>query len=264
MLRFIAKQLKLPLSSYETYLFESKTCHRHKREITQLCQFREENTADRQQLITWLSERVYAYNLDTEALKEKLYLQYQENKIVPPSVIQIDQFILKLIRKKEHAFYKMTYEQLSPTTREKIDNLLNYWRTLDNQENGSKEEDKSEMTFRRLTLNAGRLSRETLFTELHKLKILLDLELPSTLFANVPQKIVRLYRLRAISEEKHELLRHSDEIRYTLLSSFFWIKIQELHDGLIDLLISLIHKINGRAEKKVKMELVLEVKKSFW
>ncbi|KGL39229.1 hypothetical protein EP58_14715, partial [Listeria newyorkensis] len=54
-----------------------------------------------------------------------------------------------------------------------------------------------------------------------------------------------------------------DPIRYTLLSAFFWLKIRELHDSLVELLITLIHKIDGRAEKKVKMELILEVKKVF-
>ncbi|MEJ9158782.1 Tn3 family transposase, partial [Bacillus cereus] len=57
--------------------------------------------------------------------------------------------------------------------------------------------------------------------------------------------------------------RHKNPIRYTLLATFFWLKIKELNDNLIELLITLIHKIDGRAEKKVKMEMILEVKKVF-
>lgn len=138
---------------------------------------------------------------------------------------------------------------------------MDYWGHLENQESGSNESATSEITFRKLTMGPGRLSQVTLFTELDKLKTLLALELPMNLFSKIPPKVLQKYRLRAISEDKTELQRHKNPIQYTLLATFFWLKIKELNDNLIELLITLIHKIDGRAEKKVKMEMILEVKK---
>ncbi len=88
-----------------------------------------------------------------------------------------------------------------------------------------------------------------------------QLELPDHLFSSLPPKVLNRYRLRAVSEDKRELRRHQPAVRYTLLAAFFWSRIKEITDSLIEILITLIHKIDGRAERKVKKELILEVKK---
>jgi hypothetical protein len=49
---------------------------------------------------------------------------------------------------------------------------------------------------------------------------------------------------------------HPAPIRYTLLAAFCWQRRQEIMDGLVDLLIQIVHRIAVRAEKKVVEELV--------
>lgn len=93
---------------------------------------------------------------------------------------------------------------------------------MENKETGSDDEDSTKLTFRILTLGPGRLSKKTHFTELNKLKILLDLELPTNLFFNVPTSILTNYRLRTTSEDKTELLRHPDSVRYTFTFCIFF------------------------------------------
>lgn len=263
MLHFIAKQLQLPLELYSSYQFDSRTTHRHKQEILQFFGFKEEQDEDREYIQTWLYNRVYEYNLDATLLKKHLYIKYRAEKIVAPSEWQINQLVQQLIFQREQNFYQEMYKNLSTSTLKKIDDLLDYWGYLENQESNSNESETSEITFRKLTMGPGRLSQATLFTELDKLKTLLVLELPMNLFSKIPPKVLQKYRLRAISEDKTELQRHKNPIRYTLLATFFWLKIKELNDNLIELLITLIHKIDGRAEKKVKIEMILEVKKVF-
>ncbi|KMT63342.1 Tn3 family transposase [Listeria newyorkensis] len=258
---FIAKQLQLSSDAYITYQLDSKTAYRQRQEILQFCGFREENEADRKSLQDWLDDKIYEYNQDVDVLKEQLSRKYRVEKIIIPSESQIETLVRGCIRQKEQQFYQTTYQRLSATSLEKMAALLAYWGALENEENDK--EDITKITFRRLTLGPGRLSQATLVMELNKLQTLLDLELPDYLFTDIPAKILQKYRLRATSEDKTEVSRHNDPIRYTLLSAFFWLKIRELHDSLVELLITLIHKIDGRAEKKVKMELILEVKKVF-
>ncbi|MDG0949863.1 DUF4158 domain-containing protein [Bacillus paranthracis] len=250
MLHFIAKQLQLPLELYSSYQFDSRTIHRHKQEILQFFGFKEEQDKDREFIQTWLYNRVYEYNLDANLLKKHLYIKYRTEKIVAPSEWQINQLVQQLIFQREQDFYQETYKNLSTSTLKKIDALLDYWGHLENQESDPNESETSEITFRKLTMGPGRLSQATLFTELDKLKTLLALELPMNLFFKIPPKVLQKYRLRAISEDKTELQRHKNPIRYTLLATFFGLKIKELNDNLIELLITLIHKIDGRAEKK--------------
>jgi hypothetical protein len=45
-------------------------------------------------------------------------------------------------------------------------------------------------------------------------------------------------------------------VRYTLLAALCWTRQAELVDGLVELLIGLIHRINARAERRVEKELI--------
>lgn len=76
------------------------------------------------------------------------------------------------------------------------------------------------------------------------------------LFTNVPQKVLKKYRQRAVSEKLPELRRHPDPIRYTLLAAFFWIPSREITDNLIELFNQIIHRISVRDERKVEKELI--------
>jgi TnpA family transposase len=87
------------------------------------------------------------------------------------------------------------------------------------------------------------------------------LELPENLFCNIPQKIVKKYKQRALSEDITELRRHPESVRYTLLSAFFWLRYREITDNLIELLIQIIHRIGVRAERKVDKEFIKDFKK---
>lgn len=87
------------------------------------------------------------------------------------------------------------------------------------------------------------------------------LELPNDLFKNVPPKILRKYRLRVVSEKLVEIRRHPPEVRYTLLSTFFWSRHQEITDSLVEMLITIILNINGQAQRRVDREILQEIKK---
>jgi len=48
-------------------------------------------------------------------------------------------------------------------------------------------------------------------------------------------------------------------VRLTLLAVLCWVRAAELTDGLVELLIGLIHKIDARAEQRVERELLAEL-----
>ena len=90
--------------------------------------------------------------------------------------------------------------------------------------------------------------------ELDKLKRLSTLALPADLFTGVPSKVLQAYRLRAAAEPPREMRMHLEAIRYTLLGAFCWQRRQEIIDGLVELLIQVIHRISVRAERRVVKE----------
>lgn len=96
--------------------------------------------------------------------------------------------------------------------------------------------------------------------ELEKLHIINALVMPPELFQGIPDKVIHKYRMRAGTESITELRQHPPAIRYTLLAAFCHERRQEIVDGLVELLVQLLHKIKKNAEKKVINFLVNDVK----
>lgn len=121
--------------------------------------------------------------------------------------------------------------------------------------------DGDTMSFSELRADPGRIGLESVFREIMKLRTIQQLELPDNLFSTVPHKIVKRYKLRAVSEKLPELRRHPEHVRYTILAAFFWLRCREITDNLIELLIQIIHRISVRAERRVEKELINDFRK---
>nr|WP_245596830.1 DUF4158 domain-containing protein [Shimazuella kribbensis] len=258
---FIAKQLKISSAMFDHYSWSSRTLTNHRNEIRKLYGFREGTLQDETEVTHWLQEKVWDYAGEFEPLKEAFYAEYRRRKIEPPTNDRVERMVKSALWNQEQQFYQDTYQKLSPTSIAHMNALMESWVDMENEETGEEKEDKNKITFRKITLGPGRVSKDTLLLEIKKWKTLHMLELPEDLFHSLPPKILKRYRLRAVSEEKRELRRHQPAVRYTLLATLFWSRIKEITDSLIELLITLILKIDARAEKKVKKDLILEVKK---
>jgi hypothetical protein len=73
--------------------------------------------------------------------------------------------------------------------------------------------------------------------------------------------VIKKYKQRTITEDLRELRRHPAPVRYTLLSSFFWMRSKEITDSLIELLTQIVHQIWVRAEKKVEKEILHDLRR---
>ncbi len=136
-----------------------------------------------------------------------------------------------------------------------MDELL---RASENDGNGSGVE---ATPFVQLRADPGRSSLESVLKEISKLQRIAALGLPDDLFADVPSKVLQKYRLRPAAEPPRELRRHPEPIRYTLLAAFCWQRRKEIIDGLVDLLIQVVHRIGARAERKVVKTLLEHLRK---
>jgi len=158
--------------------------------------------------------------------------------------------IRSTLRSFEEDFGKNLLDQLSPETRHRLNALL---------ELPLPESDR--VPLHDLRADPGPASIETLEEELKKLALLRSVELPSHLFDRLSLRIVQGYRRRAAVEEVHELRRHPDAVRMTLLAAFCDLRTGELIDTLCDLLIDMVHRVAHRAEVRVERELIADFKR---
>lgn len=258
---FIAKQLEISTDQFKHYDWRGRTLERHRAEIRQYFGFREHSHHDAKDISQWLIETVLDHTQDAESLKEKALAQFRQRKIEPPSDNALDALIKSAIHQHEEKFYEQTLQRLSEVSKKRMDASMEAWAKMDDVFiEDTQTEDMGRMTFSQINMGPGRASKKTLEWEIKKLKDLKMLELPHDLFSHIPSKMLKRYRLRAISEKASERRRHPPEARYTLLSAFFWSRCREITDSLIELLMTITHNINGHAEKKVDRELLKEIK----
>jgi hypothetical protein len=112
-----------------------------------------------------------------------------------------------------------------------------------------------------LKADPGPLGLETLLAEIDKLPQVRALGLPSTLFADANEQLLAAWRARAAQQYPSDLRAMAQPVRLTLLATLCWVRTAELTDGLVDLLIQLVHRINARAEQRVEGELLADLKR---
>ena len=122
-------------------------------------------------------------------------------------------------------------------------------------------ENGDQLSFHELRADPGRPGLESVFREINKLKIIRNLDLPDDLYQDIPHKVLKKYKQRVATEDIRELRRHPEPIRYTLLSSFFYLRRLEITDNLIELLIQIIHRIGARAERRVEKEILNDLRR---
>src|SRR5439155_15660320 len=114
--------------------------------------------------------------------------------------------------------------------------------------------------FAELRADPGRVGLESVLVEIAKLRRIDSLALSEDLFAAVPPLVLRKYRARAAAEHPSELRRHPEPIRYVLVAAFCWQRRKEIIDGLVELLIQVVHRIGARAERKVVQTLLQDLR----
>ncbi len=102
----------------------------------------------------------------------------------------------------------------------------------------------------------GNVSLDSMLTEIRKLRAVRAIGLPAELFADVAPRVLASWRARAAVESPSHLRAHPRPLMLVLLAALLHTRQQEITDTLVELLISTVHRIGARADKKVTEELV--------
>ncbi len=167
---YIAKQLRLPAESYQQYSWEGKTIKNHRAEIRAFFGFRLGTNEDIKEMRQWLKTKVLDHSLKKESLKTEVHHEYHRRKIERTTEAQIEDIVESAIYAYEQEFYESTYQKLSPTSISQMDALMESWVDMENEETGEEKEDKHKITFRKITLGPGQVSKDTLLLEINKWK----------------------------------------------------------------------------------------------
>lgn len=236
---FVARQLSAAPSDLASYEWAGRTVERHRAQIRERLGFRECTVADADQLTAWLAENVTERERRPDRAREELLARCQLERIEP-------------------AVSSRVAGRLGQESRLRIATLL----AVDDIEDTVDDEPADDwVALGRIKEAAGSVSLETMLGEIAKLLAVRAVGIGPEVFKDVSPSAVAGWRARAAVESPSHLRTHPEELRLAMLAALLREREREITDTLVELLISTVHRVAARAEKKATNELVAEFKR---
>jgi hypothetical protein len=259
---YLAEQVKVAPARLAEYAWTGRTIEYHRAQIRHALGFRECTVEDETRLTAWLAEEVCPSELGEERRREAVLARCRATCLEPPAPSRLERILRAARATAEERFCAQTVARLPPQAVERLEALaaMASGEDLDG-EGGGDDTLAGRSLLAELKADPGPLGLETLLAEIDKLAQVRALGLPSTLFAAANEQLLAAWRARAAQQYPSDLRAMAQPVRLTLLATLCWVRTAELTDGLVDLLIQLVHRINARAEQRVEGELLADLKR---
>ena len=266
---FVARQLELAPEALDSYDWAGKAIKRHRAQIRQELEFSEFTDEDEQTLAAWLLESYLSLAGRTAtAVRSQVYEYLRVRRIEPPGFQRLDRLVRSCLRQGEENLAEQISSRLSVETKQQLDELLEpkVEEVEQDEETGvalEQVEIRPTSGLQSLRVSTGAPQLKTILAEIANLKKIQALALPEKLFEGVPLTMRERAKRRIATEELHEVKRHPDTIRYTLLAAFCSLRAQEIRDNLAELLCDIVHRITSRSEKRVENAVMRDIKRVY-
>lgn len=254
-LDYVAAQVRVHPKHFRDYALEGRTASNHHTEIRLFCGIRRPSAEDGQRLIAWLIQEVLPHKHQLEQLTDTALGWYREQRLEAPAADFLDRLVRSAMHAHEEAFFATVSHSLTDTSKQAIDALLAAAQATPEllPDNAPV---SGPVTFNDLKADPGRAGLDSVLAEIAKLQCIDRLQLPANLFAGALAKQLAPYRQRAASEPPSELKLRVAPVRYTMVAAYCWQRRREILDGLVELLIQIVHRISVSAERRVEKELL--------
>lgn len=247
-LNYIADQLEVDIDSFHRFDWKKRIVWYQREEILKFLGIGKLDDEKSSLLKDFLKENVL-YGCEIKEVTELAYNWLLENKISPPTNKQLEREINSAIKQSEEEVFIKLSENLSKTSKRKIDRCL--------------EDTDNYINLTTLKSDPGRSSLDSILREIEKLDFIKSLELPGNLLFSLNSKISKRFKQRIDTETSWDIKRHPDNIRYALMAVFLYSRKSQIIDGLIELFCQIVHKMINRANKKVDAQLLKSVRKVY-
>ncbi|MEU1387355.1 MULTISPECIES: Tn3 family transposase [unclassified Nonomuraea] len=274
---FMAGQVKVDAELFAAYDWSGRTIEYHRAQIRKFHDFREPTVGDEDKLADWLATKICPVEMSRDRLRGALLARCREDRIEPPKTTRIERVLGAAEAMFERNFTATTVQRLSFESVGKLEELIVAEPAPAGAPVAGQDAPEGDATqgdgqaqvagggrrafLQELKEDPGPLQLETLLAEIVKLERVKAIGLPAALFEGVSEKVVAGWRARAMKMYPSDFEAAAPPVRLTLLAALCQVRQAELIDGLVELLIQLVHKISVRAEKKVEGELNAEFRR---
>lgn len=245
---FVARQVGVDPTELGFYEWSGRTIEYHRAQIRAHLGFRECSVADADKLTEWLAGNVCEAERRPELVRDELLVRCRAERIEPPAPGRVDRIVRSALHQAEQRLTGRIVARLPVDVAGRLHALV----AVD-----VPDEDTGEDSVLALIKSVpGNVSLDSMLTEIRKLRAVRAIGLPAVLFADIAPRVVAAWRARAAVESPSHLRDHPEPLMLTLLAALLHTRLREITDTLVDLLISTVHRIGARADKRVTEELV--------
>ena len=245
----VATQLNTTIDGFTAVDLNGRQGRRHRRSIRVFLGFRPHTGSDIQRLSESLVSDVLPFDPQARHGREIALDWFRAQRLEPPANDQLERVIRSTVHRHEAGLQEAIYSRLSTGSKAAIDRMLasEDSAAVDDTTNTA----EAASTFAQLKADLGKSSRDNLQIGIERRQSINAIGLVADVFKGIPTKFIDQFRQRCATESIRELRRHPAPIRYSMVAMFCWRRRQQLTDGLVDMLLQLIHTIGTRAEKKI-------------
>jgi Domain of unknown function (DUF4158) len=246
---FIAGQLGLLWDFCERYPWDSRTRDQHLFLIRQHTGWRFPTAQDKEELEHWLRREAALQALGADRLFEYACQQLRDRQIELPAEGELR----RIVNTALSGFFQDVNRRISAAipleVRSHIDKLL-----IVSEPGGVS-------GFENLKADPGRPGVDNLQSEIAKLRAIRAIGLRAEPFAEVPWKVLQMFKRRATNEKASEMREHPESVRYALMGCFLHVRALELTDDVTRMAIELIHRFDVRSEKQIHREWLADLER---
>jgi hypothetical protein len=226
--------------------FGGRTFERIKNKVKADLGFRSPSMQDRKDVAAWVIDNNLQIGDTNDAAIVAIRAAFLKMKIIVPTDPVVEKMASSCIHSVEQGLFSKVERALSDDSISKIERLL---------------DGECDLEIADIKQDPGRIGLETLQQEAKKLQLLKSIPLPTNILKLLPRPYLTRLKRRVASENTREIKRHPPATRYALMAVFTFVRSHEITDDLVDLLITIVHRIGARSERKVIKEFVKDFKR---
>ncbi len=256
---FMAGQVKVDPTLFAENYWSGRTIKNHRAQIREELKFREPTVADEEALAAWMAAEVFPTEVTEPRQRQALLARCRAKGLEPPGPSRIEWVLSRGRTAFEKHFTTLVAGRLPAEAVARLKTLVAAPDGDEGEGEGAADAVGGEAAFlAELKEDPGKLGMETLLKEISKLERVRAFGVPADLFDGFSDALVASWRARAAKLYPSDFRASSDPIQLTLLAALCWARVTELTDGLVELLIQLVHVVGARAEKRVEKEMGAE------
>ena len=244
---YIAAQSGTKVADLADYDWTGCSGRRHRAEILKHLGFRRAARQDMATASAWIGSELCPLGLPTGEMMERLLAWFAVRRVASPEDGVLASFIAAARRAFEDRLFSTIAVALSEEQRRQLDASLT---------------DDDDMTgFSGIKADPGQPDLDNILLMARRLGFVKSLALPVSAMPDPGDPFMRVLRRRVGNETAWRMRQHPDDRRYVLYALFLAHRERELTDGLIDLLVEIVHRIASKSRQRVIKSFTREIER---